>query len=278
MSKVWYVTGASKGLGLALVKLLLEKGHKVAATSRKQQELANALPGADAAQFLPLQVDLTNEESIAASLAATHAHFGGLDVVVNNAGYGIGGAIEELSTKEMMDSIQVNLVAMAQVVRYAMPYLRKQRSGNIINISSIAGVAGAMGWAMYAASKAAVIGLTEVLAQDVKELGVKATVICPGGFRTEFLTAESLVIAKNSIEDYTGIHASHQRYLSMNKTQAGDPIKAAEVMMQLVENPAPPVVLYIGTDAYNRAAAKMDEHRVALEENKNISFSTDYTV
>ncbi|WP_160717844.1 SDR family oxidoreductase [Chitinophaga solisilvae] len=276
MKRIWYITGASKGLGLTLVKFLLEKRQQVAATSRNREQLQAAVGIPAGEQFLPLEADLTDEHSIAASLAAAHQHFGGLDVIVNNAGYGIGGAIEELSTKEITDSININLLATVQVIRYAMPYLRQQRSGHIINISSIAGLAGATGWSLYAASKAAVIGLTEVLAQDVQELGIKATVIAPGAFRTDFLTSGSLVIAANQIEEYQAVHASYRKYAEMDGQQAGDPLKAAQAMLQLVENPAPPVVLLLGADAYNRATVKVSTQLDAYEKNKDISLHTAY--
>ena len=274
MSKVWYITGASKGLGLALVQYLLKEGEQVAATSRNKQELANTVGDQEA--FLPLQVDLTRESDIAASIAETYRHFGKLDIIVNNAGFGIAGAIEELSTDEITRSIQINLLANIHVIRYAMPYLRKQRSGHIINISSIGGFAGALGWSMYSASKFAVIGYTETLAQDIKELGIKATAIAPGGFRTSFLAAESLTVAVNQIEDYTAVHASHQRYFEMHEKQIGDPEKAARVLYELVADPEPPVVLFIGSDAYNRASQKIDQQRDNLEKYKAITLSTDF--
>lgn len=277
MSKVWYITGASKGLGLALVKHLLEQGHKVAATSRKPEELTAAVSeNSHKTNLLSLHADLTSEQSIADSLSAAHRHFGRLDIIVNNAGYGIGGAIEELSTRELMDSFTINFLATTQVIKHAMPFLRTQRSGHIINISSIAGWAGTMGWAAYAASKAAVIALTEGLAQDVNELGIKATVICPGAFRTEFLTKESLIIAARNIEDYAGIHANHQKYHAMDQQQAGDPAKAARLMLELAEHPEPPTVLFIGSDAYKRASLKLEQHRENLEKYKEWSSSTDY--
>jgi NADP-dependent 3-hydroxy acid dehydrogenase YdfG len=146
MSKVWYITGASKGLGLALAKFLVENGHRVAATSRNREQLISASGFAAHKNFLALSVDLSSEQSIEASIRQTQQHFGALDVIVNNAGYGIGGSLEELSIKEMSDSVNVNLLATAWVIHYALPYLRAQRSRHIINISSIAGFSGTTGW------------------------------------------------------------------------------------------------------------------------------------
>jgi NAD(P)-dependent dehydrogenase (short-subunit alcohol dehydrogenase family) len=272
--KVWYVTGASKGLGLALVKKLLAEGYRVAATSRTLSSLTEAVGSGKTADFLPLQVDLSSEQSVADSMSATNAAFGSIDVIVNNAGYGIGGAVEELSRKEVAESFDVNVFATITVIQKAMPYLRAQRSGHIINIASIAGFAGALGWAVYAATKSAVIALSEIMAQDVKSLGIHVTAVAPGAFRTQFLTPESLVLAETKIDDYTEIRASHDRYLSMDGKQAGDPDKAADAMISIAESPAPPVLLFLGEDAYNRAGAKIEHMTGQLEEWKQLSFST----
>src|ERR1700761_9503985 len=180
-NKVWYVTGASKGLGLSLVKKLLAAGYRVAATSRNVDSLKEAM-GENTKQFLALEVDLSNQESIQKSIEDAHWHFGQIDVVVNNAGYGIGGSAEELSMDEIRANFEVNVFATISVVHSALPYLRKQRSGHIINISSIAGFSPTAGWSLYNASKFAVTGFTDALALDVAELGIRATVIMPGGF------------------------------------------------------------------------------------------------
>lgn len=276
MKKIWFVTGASKGLGLELVKKLLTEGYRVAATSRKRDTLAAAIGNYDKTQFLPLEVDLTNEASIRKAVDETHRFFGGLDVLVNNAGYGIGGAVEELNTAEIHASFDVNVFATIGTMQAVLPYFRQQRSGHIINISSIAGFAAASGWAVYAATKFAVTGITEVLADDVKELGIKATVVSPGAFRTAFLSDESLVFANKQIEDYQGIRASHTKYASMNGNQLGDPAKAAEVFIELAEMENPPVRLFMGSDAYNRAGAKIELLQRELEANKEMSFRTDF--
>lgn len=270
--QVWYVTGASKGLGLALVKKLLSEGYRVAATSRNISSLAQAVGTAE--NFLPLEVDLGNDVSVAASMKATHEKFGSIDVVVNNAGYGIGGAVEELSRKEVAESFDVNVFATITVMQKAMPYLRAQRSGHIMNIASIAGIAGAVGWAVYAAAKNAVIALSDVMAQDVKSLGIKVTAIAPGAFRTQFLSQESLALSENKIDDYVDIRASHARYLEMDGKQIGDPVKAAEALIKLSLMPDPPVLLFLGSDAYTRASSKLNTMVEQLEQWKDISDST----
>jgi NAD(P)-dependent dehydrogenase (short-subunit alcohol dehydrogenase family) len=255
--KIWFVTGASKGLGLSLVKQLLQAGQKVAATSRNLADLTKAV-ASESELFLPLSVDLTNEESVAEALENTNTRFGSIDVVINNAGYGIGGSIEELSDEETRMSFDVNVFGTLNVIRKVLPYLRAQKSGHIINISSIAGIAPGTGWSVYAASKYAVIGLSEVLAEDVKSFGIRVTVVAPGAFRTSFLTPESLVMTSNPIDEYQAVRDSHTRYLNMDGNQAGDPEKAAAAMIQIVSETNPPLYLLLGKDAFERAFNKME--------------------
>jgi NAD(P)-dependent dehydrogenase (short-subunit alcohol dehydrogenase family) len=260
--KTWFVTGASQGLGLALVKRLLGEGHQVAATSRHKETLAEAV-GSTSAAFLPLQVDLSDNSSVQAAIAQTISTFGRLDVVVNNAGYGIGGSIEELSDAETRQAFDVNVFGTLNVCRQALPHLRQQGAGHIINISSIAALAGATGWAVYSATKAAVSAFTEILAQDVAGFGIKATVVEPGGFRTNFLTAESLALPQQPLAAYADVRASHARYLALNGAQGGDPEKAAGALIQLAAEANPPLHLLLGSDAYQRATSKL----AALGEN-----------
>ena len=273
--KVWFITGASKGLGLALVKKLLAAGYSVAATSRNKAALVDAVNN-NSEQLLPLEVDLSNEKSIAAAVQYTYDHFGKIDVLVNNAGYGIGGALEELSQQEILRSFDVNVFATINTIEAVMPFMRAQRSGHIINISSIAGFAAGTGWAVYAATKFAVTGLSEVLAEDVKEFGIKVTVVEPGAFRTSFLNPESLVMAEKQIDDYTDVRASHARYQAMDGTQAGDPEKAADLFIRLAEKNDPPVRLLLGSDAHKRAGLKIGILQKELEDLKEIIVSTDY--
>ena len=274
--KVWLVTGASKGLGLTLVNKLLATGYKVVATSRDIEALKEAVNNTSV-NFLPLEVDLTNPISVEKAIQITNETFGRLDVIVNNAGYGIGGAIEELSQEEILQSFNVNVFGTINVIEKSMPYLRAQRSGYFINVSSIAGFAPAIGWSIYSAAKHAIVGLSEVLAEDVKSLGIKVTVVAPGAFRTQFLSEDSLVMSKNKIEDYREIRESHARYDAMNGKQLGDPEKAAQVFIDLAESDDPPVRLYLGSDAYRRASSKIESIAADLEKWKDISLSTDFT-
>jgi NAD(P)-dependent dehydrogenase (short-subunit alcohol dehydrogenase family) len=274
-NKVWFITGASKGFGLSLVKQLLDAGQLVAATSRNLQELTAAV-NITSNNFLPLQVDLANESSVSLALQHTHEFFGRIDVVINNAGYGIGGAIEELNDAETRLAFDVNVFGTLNVIRAVMPYLRKQRSGHIINISSIAGITANTGWAIYAGAKYAVIGISEVLAADVKEFGIKVTVVAPGAFRTSFLTAGSLSITENKIDDYKEVRAIHNKYLKMDGKQAGDPEKAATAIINAVYEENPPLYLLLGGDAYNRALAKLDTLHQEIRQWQDVTCSTDF--
>jgi NAD(P)-dependent dehydrogenase (short-subunit alcohol dehydrogenase family) len=273
--KVWFVTGASKGFGLSLVKQLLALGQLVTATSRNKEDLIAAV-GRHEGNFLPLQVNLDNEASVSEALQATHEIFGRIDVVVNNAGYGIGGSIEELTDAETRSSFDINVFGTLNVIRKVMPYLRMQQSGHIINLSSIAGIAPATGWAVYAATKFSVIGLSEVLAEDVRSFGIKVTVVAPGAFRTSFLNPESLVMTSNPIQEYSEVRENHARYLQMDGQQAGDPEKAANAMIQLAFEQNPPLYLLLGSDAYERAMRKLDYLENEFRLNEELTKSMAY--
>lgn len=274
--KVWFITGASKGLGLALAKQLLVAGHQVAATSRNTADLISAVNMENEDHFLPLQVELGNDRSVSDAIRQTYEKFGRIDVVVNNAGYGIGGTIEELSDKETRDSFDINVFGTINVIRHALPVMRKQSAGHILNISSIAGIAPSTGWAVYGATKHAVIGLTEVLAEDVRSLGIKVTLIAPGAFRTNFNNPDSLVLAENTIDAYSHIRSLHKRFAATSGSQAGDPEKAAKVMMEITDMEEPPLYLLLGSDAYARAFAKLDLLSSAYQQWEALTRSTDF--
>src|SRR5581483_252282 len=200
--KVWLVTGASKGLGLSLVKKLLKEGYKVAATSRTVGSLEKEV--GIAANFLPLEVNVTDEQSVQNAISKTIETFGGIDVVVNNAGYIQFGTLEELSHREARQNFDTNVFGALHVIRSVMPHFRNKQSGHIINISSIAGLIGTFpGCGIYSATKFALVGLTESLSAEAKEFGVKATIVYPGYFRTNFLDKGSLHLPQHPIADYT---------------------------------------------------------------------------
>jgi short-subunit dehydrogenase len=275
-SKVWYVTGASQGLGLILVKKLLENGYRVAATSRDAHTLSQAVGLIDKDRFLPLAVDLNNLDCIDESIQQTLTAFGQIDVVVNNAGYGMTATLEETAEQDIRNIFNVNVFATMDVVKSVLPLMRNQRSGYIINIGSVAGFVGAPGWSVYSATKAAVAAFSEVIALDVKEFGIKVTVVEPSGFRTGFLTKNSLALIDSKIEGYGAVRNTQDRYLSANGQQPGDPDRAAEIFMELAENPEPPMHLFLGNDAYNRASNKLTEMAGELEQWKSITVSADF--
>jgi len=275
-SKVWYITGASQGLGLTLVKKLLENGYGVAATSRNAQALKKAVGMIDSERFLPLSVDLNDADSIDESIQQTLNAFGRIDVVVNNAGYGMAGTVEEITEQDIRNIFDVNVLAAIDVVKTVLPFMREQRSGYIINIGSVAGFAGAPGWAIYSATKAAVAAFSEVLAMDVKEFGIKVTVVEPSGFRTGFLTKNSLAYIESKIDGYHTVKDTQKRYLASDGNQPGDPERASLILIALAESEQPPLHLYLGEDAYNRASGKIAVMTAELEEWKSTTISADF--
>jgi len=275
-SKVWYVTGASQGLGLTLVKKLLENGYRVAASSRDAQTLSQAVGLTDKDRFLPLAVDLNNLDCIDESIQQTLATFGRIDVVVNNAGYGMAGTIEDIGEQDIRNIFNVNVLATIDVVKSVLPVMRSQRSGYIINIGSVAGFVGAPGWSVYSATKAAVAAFSETIALDVKEFGIKVTVAEPSGFRTGFLTKNSLALIPTKIEGYEAVKNTQARYLASDGKQAGDPERAAEIFMELAESAEPPMHLFLGNDAYSRASKKLADMSEELEQWKHITVGADF--
>ncbi len=273
---VWLVTGASKGIGLSLVKKLVAQGYRVAATSRNADDLKTAV-GSNSESFLPLAVNLTSEQSVGRAVDQIITRFGCLDVVVNNAGYGQLGALEELTDAESRANFDVNVFGSLNVIRKAMPHLRTQASGHIINIASIAGYTGSFaGWGIYCATKFAVVGFTEALAEEVKEFGVKVTAVMPGYFRTNFLDEGSLSTAAQPMAGYTAVRQVEDWHRSIRGTQPGNPDKAADAIMELAAAPAPPVHLLLGQDAYDIALQKMDSVKAEAEAWKALSVSTGF--
>lgn len=276
-NKVWFVTGASRGLGLSIVKKLLQQGYRVAATSRNINDLEKAV-GADRKVFLPLSVDLLNEDSIAKGISKTVSQFGSIDVIVNNAGYGLAGALEELSDAEARQNFDVNVFGSLNVIRKAMPYLCKQQSGHIFNVSSIGGFTGQFpGFGIYCATKFAVQGFSESLAAEVKPFGIHITIVSPGYFRTDFLTSSSLGLPKHEIADYKLVRDVQNAHTgSYNGNQAGDPDKAAAVMIEVAEQKTPPLHLFLGPDAYKLAADKIEFVQQDMESVKAMATATDF--
>jgi NAD(P)-dependent dehydrogenase (short-subunit alcohol dehydrogenase family) len=275
--QVWFVTGASKGLGLTLVRQLLAAGYAVAATSRNLAELQQAV-SAEPGRFLPLQMDLSSEESVRQAIDTTIHTLGGLDVVVNNAGYGQLGGLEEITDQEARQNFEVNVFGLLNVLRHATPHLRQQGSGRVFNISSVGGFTGNFpGWGIYCGTKFAVAGITESYAAEMKEFGVYATVVYPGYFRTDFLTSGSLGTPKNPIAAYQAIRdsqAAHEQQINGN--QPGDPEKAAQVLIQVSEAENQPLHLFLGEDAYHMADVKIAAVQHDLQQGQGLANATNF--
>ena len=275
--KVWLVTGASKGLGLALVKKLVKDGYKVAATSRDTKALYAEI-GIETTNFLALEMDLVRNDSVAQSIGKIIQKFGTLDVVVNNAGYGQLGTIEELSDEEARENFDVNVFGVLNVIRNVMPIFRKNKSGAFFNIASIAGFLGTFpGWGIYNATKFAVAGLTEALSAETKSLGVTATIVYPGYFKTNFLLQGSLRKATHPIAAYKearDLEDIHDQQIIGN--QPGDPDRAAAVFIKVAENKERPLHLFLGSDAFGMANSKMEFVQNELKANERLTMSTDF--
>ncbi|WP_421939549.1 oxidoreductase [Pedobacter sp.] len=274
--KVWFVTGASKGLGLTLVKKLLNSGNSVAATSRSLTDLQKAV--GDHPNFLPLSVNLVDENSVETAVRETISKFGRIDVVVNNAGYGMLGALEELSDQEARANFDINVFGALNMIRKVLPQLRKQKSGHIFNISSIGGFTGNFpGFGIYCATKFAVSGFTESLAAEVKSFGIKATVVEPGYFRTDFLSSGSLAVPNSVIEDYREVRESQDAHQNqINNQQPGDPEKGVDVIIAAAAAENPPLHLFLGADAYQLAEDKITAIKQDLADWKALATNTHF--
>jgi NAD(P)-dependent dehydrogenase (short-subunit alcohol dehydrogenase family) len=272
-NNVWFVTGASKGLGLALVEKLLAQGFSVAATSRKKDELIAAVT-VNQENFLPLQMNLVDEMSVNKAINDAKERFGTIDVVVNNAGYGQLGAVEEISDDEVRNCFDINVFGTLNVIRAVLPTMRKQKSGHIFNIASISGFMGGAGDGIYSATKFAVDGLTESLAAEVAPFGIKATCILPGCFRTNFLSEGSIRGANEILDAYKNEETT--KFLKeLDKTQVGDPNKAADVFIELSRAENPPVHLFLGNDAQEVFHTKVAKLSKQVSEWVELATSTD---
>ena len=273
--QIWFVTGASKGLGLALVEELLKSGHKVAATSRQLSALTGAV-SAQTDNFLPLEVDLLDESSVKSAIEQTTEKWGRLDVLVNNAGYGQLGTLEELSDPEARQNFDVNVFGLLNVTRAAMPQLRAQKSGHVFNIASVGGYNGGFaGWGIYCATKFAVAGLSEALAAESALFGVGVTIVYPGYFRTEFLDGGSLNLPENPIAAYTNARESQAFHEGIKGNQPGDPVKAAQVMIEVAAQEKAPLHLFLGADAYQMAQQKIEQVQADMNAQQTAATATD---
>lgn len=263
MSKVWFITGTSRGLGTEIAKAALVAGDQVVATGRNLQAVRKAL--GDHEQLLLVELDVTDEAQVVKAINAAVDHFGHLDVIVNNAGYAILGALEEISDAEVRQQFDTNVFGLLNVTRAAMRVLREQRHGHIINISSVAGFHGAAGGSAYCATKYAVEGISECLNLEAAPLGVHVTVVEPGYFRTEFLSSSSVRFASAVIAGYEkNPAASREAVRAVHGHQANDPVKLAKALIVLANAENPPLRFTAGADAVGYFEGELEKRHAEL--------------
>ena len=273
--KTWLITGCSSGLGQQLAEAVAARGDRLVATARSTdtlQSLCERYPET----VRSISLDVTHTGAAARAVELAESAFGGLDVLVNNAGFGFIGAIEEGEPSEYRPMFEVNVFGLIETTRAALPALRKRAGARIVNLSSGAGIAGSAGFGFYNATKFALEGLSEALAQELHPLGVKVIIVEPGPFRTEFL-GRSMITAAREIPAYTDTVRARRHYRQTNNgRQAGDPAKAVAVMLRAVDAEHPPLHLPLGPRAHAIAESKLDAFRADMTAWRDISIATDF--
>jgi NAD(P)-dependent dehydrogenase (short-subunit alcohol dehydrogenase family) len=273
--KTWFITGAARGFGGLITERALAQGDNVVATARNPKAVNDRF-GAHP-NLLAVALDVTDEGQAQAAVDAAIARFGRIDVLLNNAGFGLMGAVEEASAAEIEAVYRTNVFGLLNVTRAVLPVMRKQRAGRILNISSIGGYRAGAGFGIYSSTKFAVEGISESLHAELSPLGIHVTVVEPGYFRTDFLDSSSLTVSPTRIADYdqtAGKVRSVAEGLSHN--QPGDPQKLADVLIKFVEAPKPPVRLPLGSDTVAAIEAKHAADAAILGEWRSVSVSTDF--
>jgi NAD(P)-dependent dehydrogenase (short-subunit alcohol dehydrogenase family) len=274
--KVWLITGCSTGFGRALAEAVLEKGDFLLATAREPAQLRALIDHYPKTAFGE-RLDVTLSQEIQAAVDAAIKTFGRIDVLVNNAGYGLIGALEEVSDADIRQQFETNFFGAVHLIRTVLPLMRQQGSGHIVNMSSTAGFVGFGGSSIYCATKFALEGISEALAKEVESFGIKVTLIEPGAFRTNF-NGRSLAAAEQPIDAYDPVSgASLQWFKQMDGKQPGNPAKAAQAIIQAVESPHPPMRLALGTDAMSLIQDKLESVKTDLDAWQQVTVSTDYT-
>ena len=269
--RVWFITGASTGFGKVLAKKLVQDGQRVIATARKPEQID--LHGDN---VVALALDVTQQKTIDEAVNAAIEKFGRIDVLVNNAGYGLVGAIEEPTDAEIAKVFDTNVFGLLRVTRAVLPHMRAAKSGHILNLSSIGGLIATPGLGYYNATKFAVEGLSEALAGECAPLGIKVIVVEPGPFRTDFL-GRSGAIADNVIDDYVATAGKARQYFEDNDgKQAGDPDRAIAAMIAAVDSSEPPKHLLLGKSAWERMSARVDLWQKDLEAGHNTALGADF--
>ncbi|MEV0719626.1 oxidoreductase [Asanoa sp. NPDC050611] len=275
MTRTWLITGGSQGLGRALTEAALAAGDRVAATSRQ----ADALPDLRAAypeRLLTLALDITSAADTRAAVATVVDRFGSLDVVVNNAGYATTGTIEDFPEDEFRAQVETNLFGVVNVTRAALPVMRRQRSGHFVQVSSVGGrVGGTPGLSAYQTAKFGVAGFSEVLASEVAPLGIKVTVVEPGGIRTGWAAGAAVTSGPTHADYASTVGAWQDRFAAYSGSEPGDPARMADAILELVHRPAPPRRLVLGNDALDIVLAHEEERLAEARRWAYVSRSTD---
>lgn len=276
--KVWLVTGASKGIGLQIVLEALKAGNIVVGTSRDSQKLSQAVAtelGETSKNFWAVEMEF-DETSINTIVAQVIAKYGQIDVLVNNAGYALLGAVEEVELTDVKKNFDVNFFGLLSMTQAVLPQMRKQKAGNIINLASISGTVTGPTQGIYSATKAGVIMLSEALAAEVAPFGIKVTAIAPGGVRTDFLDQTSLREPAKMTSDYQVVRDTMAGLKRLNHNQSGDPKRVAEVIVKVAQMKRPPVRLYLGSGAIQALQAKLNEVVTEVNAHLDLSQSTDF--
>lgn len=277
MSKVWFITGASSGIGAGVVKAALQAGDRVVATARKLEKLREALREGESDRLACVPLDVTDEAQAVHAVEAALARFGRIDVLVNNAGYSLIGNLETLTTEQIEKQLATNFYGVLYAMRAVLPVMRRQGSGHIFNVSSMAGVVGYATVGAYAASKFAVEGLSLSVAQEVAKFGIKVTVVEPGFFRTDLLAPQSVVFGERAIEGYDAPAAIKAHWQTYHGNQAGDPAKLGAALVKLVGLESPPKQFFAGSDAVSGITADLQARLAEVQAHKELSVSTDGT-
>ena len=276
MSKVWFITGAGRGIGAEIAHAALAAGDRVVAAARSLAQLKATFASADPARVALAELDVAQEAHAPAAITAAVARFGRIDVLVNNAAYGLLGNFEELSPQEIQHQFSVNVFGVMHVLRAALPLLREQRAGHIINIASIAGVTGFDGASVYCATKYAIEGLSSSLSLELARFGIRLTTVEPGFFRTDFLDQSSVRYGQKVIEDYAAHGSVENAYGAYHGKQLGDPVKLGAVVVRLAGMAHPPKQFLAGSDALAMAGAAIDARLTELHGLAELSCSTDH--
>ena len=275
MQKTWFITGAGRGLGAEIAKAAMRAGDLVVAAGRNRAAVADSL-GPNSERLLSVELDVNNEAQAQAAVDAAVARFGTIDVLVNNAGYGQLGLFEESTVQDVQAQFGTNLFGVFSVTRAVLPVMRAARKGRIFNVSSLAGMRGTAFGSLYCASKFALEGFSESLAQEIAPFGILVTIVEPGPFRTDFLSAESIRFGARAVGDYDERRAAlRASFEQRNGRQPGDPIKLAEAVVHLASEPEPPMRFVAGSIAFDSIRAKLVDMQSELEHWRPLSVGTD---